>query len=162
MHPRLGNLLLFLVAVLAAVVIGCAPPVDVIRDEAELNRSAEGRDVTVVFRDQTSAVVRGFRLEGDSASWQGRKVARSEVVSVFYKPNALPRAVTGFLGGFCIGALIGGVIGHGAMSGEDQGLGETVGLALGGGAAGVIGLSVGLATAPVAQYYVPATPNTKQ
>jgi hypothetical protein len=144
----------FLIIALATL-SGCTPSVTSIQDERDLNAMVAGQEVTVLFQDQRTAVVEDFHIDTHAASWTGGRVLRSEVMSVFYRPNPAPRAVTGFLGGLTIGALVGAVIGGRSMTGEDSRLGAGIGAALGGGAGGVIGLSIGLVTAPVVEYHVP-------
>lgn len=123
------------------------------------NKRVENDEVTVVFRDGLRAIGKGFRIEGDSASW-----AEAERGSLFKVPVTKIRAITtnpdrfrggliGFGAGAATGGLAGWALGSGVASTAEHGTWAEAAAIAGAGLGALIGTPIGVAAAPSTEYH---------
>ena len=116
----------------------------------ELNHRLRGEEVTVYFPDGTTARVREFQIETDSASWRNTdngtetRVPLSGIHRLTTGSNRLLGGLCGFFAGLAAGGIVGLVYGNSnAPSGEDHTLGVLFSTGLGAGTGALIGTVVG-------------------
>jgi hypothetical protein len=148
-----------LAALLAIFQLAACSHIVNVSSEKAVNEAAAGRDVTVHYTDNTSQVVGGFHVQGDSAAWRGYAVPLTRISSARIDLPWADRALLGAVGGFMVGGLIGGAYGSTTMTGEDVGLGFYIGAIVGGAPSAIAGFIIGKNSATTV-VYTPAPPGT--
>lgn len=140
----------FLVLLVAVLLMGCRHTrvVESSDEHERLNRVAQDRKATLVFRDGASLAVRDARVASDSLFWLNEQTEQTEASTLadveqltFRRRGrgAVDGAGLGFLIGMPLGALL-----IDSPSGGSGGAGERVGAALAGGTSfGLWGVVVG-------------------